>query len=48
MIAHGNSFGLDAYGDSGSVAIQNPESAERLGDPLTWGWAGFQKAGNAL
>jgi len=47
MIAHGNSFGLGPVSGS-SMAVQDPESTERLGDPLTWGWAGFQKAGNAL
>jgi len=46
MIANGNSFGLSSGG--GATGIQDPESTERLGDPLLWGWAGFQKAGNAL
>lgn len=45
MIANGNSF---SWGDSGSMAIQNPENTERIGDPLMWGWIGIQKAGNAL
>lgn len=49
MIANGNSFsntGQPANGNS--HAVQDPESAFRLGDPLMWGWTGFQKAGNAL
>jgi len=50
MISNGNSFGLpegNAYANGNSRAIQDPETTERLGDPLMWGWTGFQKAGNA-
>ncbi len=47
MLAHGNSFGL-GMSNGQSMAIRDPESAERLGNKLTWGWAGFQSPGNAL
>ena len=43
--ANGNSFNL---ANGNSHAIQDPESTERLGDPLTWGWSGIQSVGNAL
>lgn len=48
MIANGNSFGLSGSSAGGNCSIQDPESAERLGDLLTWGWIGFQSVGNAL
>lgn len=48
MIANGNSFGLSSSSAGGNCSIQDPESAERLGDPFMWGWAGFQRPGNAL
>lgn len=47
MIANGNSFGL-GMANGNSHAIHDPESTERLGNPLMWGWTGLQKAGNAL
>jgi len=45
MFANGNSFGL---ANGNSHAVQDPDSTERLGFPLMWGWTGFQKPGNAL
>jgi len=49
MIANGNSFSnTGQLANGNSSGLQDPESTERLGGPLMWGWNGFQKAGNAL
>lgn len=48
MIANGNSFGLSSSSAGGNCNIQDPESTERLGIPLMWGWTGFQRVRNDL
>lgn len=49
MISNGNSFGLSGSSNfGGNAGVRDPEGTEYLGDPLMWGWNGFQKAGNAL
>lgn len=49
VIANGNSFsGIGQLANGNSHSIQDPETTERLGDPLMWGWSGMQTVGNAL
>lgn len=46
MLANGNSFGIS---NTMQLGIQDPESSEREGLPLVWGFMDqIQKTGNAL